>query len=161
MKHLKRSDCRKQTREAITDYYCEDNETDMVERQVNQAWERKEQEETERIQRETDSAWAEYALIYGDDSEDEDDKNLQYGDDIIESEELESVNQKFKKRSTRRRATKRAKRRLIMKSKSAVKNSTKRREEDLKNLKYHASEELKSRVARCNALEKRANRLQR
>ena len=161
MKHLKRSDCRKQTRKAIIDYCCKDNETDMVERQVNQDWERKEQEEAERIQRETDSAWAEYELINGNDSEEGNEKILQCEDDIIEPEESEPVNPKGKKRSTRRRATKRANKRLIMKSKDAVKNSRKRSKDDLRNLTYHKSEELKSRVARCDSLEKKATKLQR
>lgn len=148
------------------EYYLDDNEAEVIQRQINQAWERKEQKEAEKIQREIDCAWAEYALINGADPWPEFDiieveKYVQCEDDTTQPQEPDFLYQKNKKRSARRKASEHAKKRLIMKSENAVKNFKKRYEKDLENLRYHASEELKSRVARCNALEKRANRLQR
>ena len=165
MKYLKRSDCLRQTRKAIMDYHLDKSEAKLIEKQINQAWERKEQEEKEKIQMEVDCAWKEHALTNDNDSWDEDDiikveEYVEYENDAIESEESEYLCQKSRKRSARRKASKHAQKRLIMKSKIAAKNSRKRYEEDLKNLQYHSSKEIKSRVARCNTLEKKANRLQ-
>ncbi len=176
MKHLKRSDCREQTRKAINSYYCEDNESKMLKNQIDQNGERKEQDEADRIQREIDCAWAEHdALINNDDLQDENttssnNDNLLDGDTVIDIEkyfsaaDIESSEQyyKNKKRSARRRATIRANKRLIRKAEYVMKNSKKREKDDSKNLdERHTSEGFKSRVARCNALEKRAKRLQR
>lgn len=163
MKHLKRSDRLRQTRKAIKDYYFDKDESaNMIQKQINQAWESKEQEEAERIKREIDCAWEEYyALINNDDSNAENEKDFQCEDIIMdEFEKSEPVYRKDKKRTIRRRATKRANKRVIMKAKNAVKNSRKRYKDDLKNLTCHKSEDLKSRVARCDSLERKANKLQ-
>ena len=129
-------------------------------KQINQEWENKEEEEAERIKRETDCAWEEYyALSNDDDSDAENEKDFEDEDVIMdEFEKSEPVYRKGNKRTIRRRATKRANKRLIMKAKNVGKNSRKRYKDDMTN---HKSKNLKSRVARCNSLEKRADRLQR
>lgn len=162
MKHLKRSDCRTQARKEINEHYCDGSAPETVEMQINQAWKRKEEEETARIKKEIDISWEEYNAS-SNESDDEDDSiaaeiatYFEATDD--EDKEPETLYSKNKKRSIRRRATARAKKRLLIKAESAMKNIKKRGEEDSKNHDRHASEQFKSRVARCNALEKRAKR---
>lgn len=189
MKHLKRSDCRQQTRKAVNSYYCEDNESKMLKNQIDQNREGEKQEEVDRIQREIDCAWAEHdALINNDDLQDENttssnNDNLLDGDTVIEIEKYFSADDiesserycKNKKRSARRRATAHAKRHFIKRAEIAEMNLAKREQKDLenfltiyeresevrKNRKYHMNESYKSRVARCNAIVKRASKLQR
>lgn len=166
MKHVKRSDCQKRARGQIMECYDDIIEAEVLQNQIDQAWHRKECEETDRIKRETDASWKEYKA-YKDDLDREDNSIAEieeYFQSLEEEKQVELEDDFYlrdKKRSARRRASVYAKKRLITKSKNAVKNFAKRDEEDLKNLGYHSSEEFKSRVARCNALEKRANRLKR
>ena len=64
MKHLERSYCLRQSRKAIEDYYLDKDETaNMIQKQINQAWESKEEEEAERIKTEIDCAWEEYYAL--------------------------------------------------------------------------------------------------
>lgn len=157
------------------------DESKTIQTQINEMWEereRQEQEEAARIKKEIDRAWAEYdAKNNADDFDNEDYtieveeyfQNLENIDEAEESESyeedepkvLEPLYKKDKKRSERRRLTVRANRRLCRRAENAIENWQKRDEDAWKNCLFHSSEELKLRVERCYALQKRAERLQR
>lgn len=186
MRHLKRSDCRKQTRNAIMEHYCDFNEPVAVEMQINEAWEAKEREEADRIKKEIDISWKEYRAEASKDALDREDNSIaeieEYFktlDEIDEFEEVEYLYQKNRSRGLRRRKTAHANKQLLVNAKNANENVAKRKENDLKNnvkitkkdpekgendlenLRINSRKELKSRVAKIFALIKRAEKLQR
>ncbi len=178
MKHFKRSSYRVETRKAVDSYYYDGNESKILQAQINQAWEEREQEEAARIQKETNCCWEEYYSSVNDDCMDKDtiiaiQKYLHSSDNHIETEELGYLYQKNQQRGIRRKRTAYANKRLNQKSEAAMKNSVKRKENDsknhvkiskkepeadendLKNLCLNSNKEVKSRVARLKTLKKR------
>lgn len=170
MKHLKRSNVRVNTIKEINDYYCECHyEDESEENQINNAWEAKEREEADRIKKEIDISWKEFeAEQFSEDGLDNEDNSVAETEEYFQSleqekqiEPEENFYSRDKKRSARRRATARAKKRLLKKAGIASDNFVKRAENDEKNGCFHASEELNCRIGRLFSLIKRANRLQR
>lgn len=173
MKHVKRSDCRTQARGAIMEYYYDMIEAEVLQNQIDQAWDAKEaseadriKREADRIKRETDASWKEYEA-YKEALDKECNTNAtteieEYFQSLEETARFEASFHlmKDKKRSGRRRENAYAKRRLLTKAENARKNLLKRDECDWNNFLFHASEGIKSRVVRYNALEKKAKKLQ-
>lgn len=164
MKHLKRSDCREQTRKAIMNYYC--NEDESEEMQINKAWEAKEHEEADRIKKEIHISWKEYEA--SEDALDREDHSIaeieEYFQSLEEEKQVELDDDFYpreKKRAARRRATAFAKKRLLKNAEIASNNFVKRAEKDFKNICFHASEGLSHSVGRFVTLTKRASKLKR
>lgn len=185
MKHVKRSDCRKQTRNAIMEHYCDFNEPVAVEMQINEAWEAKEREEADRIKKEINISWKEYEAEASKDAFDREDNFIAEIEeyfktlDEIDESEVEYLYQKNSGRGLQRRKTAHANKQLLINAKNANKNMARRKEDDLKNyveitekdpekgendwenLRINSRKEFKSRVAKTYALLKRAKKLQR